>query len=152
MTVGGHDGGVPYPPIEKLVPHGPPMRAIERLVEWAPGRAICELHVRDTMPFVQKGRVASVVTLEYMAQAVAACLGHEAYVSGGGIRVGMLIGLRRMELLRPSIAVGSRVLIEVERQRGNDEVSTFRGETRVGDTLVATAILTLFHAEHPPDT
>jgi predicted hotdog family 3-hydroxylacyl-ACP dehydratase len=147
-------GEARYPPIEKLVPHGPPIRALERLLDWAPGRAVCELHVTRSMPFVHEARLASVVTLEYMAQAVAACLGHEAYVAGGQVRVGMVIGVRRMQLVRPFVLVGSRLLVTVERIRGNEEVSTFSGETHLGapqdgDTRVSTAHMTLFHGEPP---
>ena len=87
-----------YPPIAKLVPHGPPVRALERLREWEPGRAVCEVRVTRSLPFVHDDRLASVITLEYMAQAVAACLGHEAYVGRGAeVRVGMLIGVRQIQ-------------------------------------------------------
>jgi predicted hotdog family 3-hydroxylacyl-ACP dehydratase len=140
-----------FPPIEKLVPHGPPIRALERLLDWAPGRATCELHVTSSMPFVEGDRLATLVTLEYMAQAVAACLGHEAYVAGGNVRVGMVIGVRQMKIMQPFIPVGTRLLVRVECIRGNEEVSTFRGETHLADMLVSTAHMTLFHGEHPPD-
>ncbi len=140
-----------YPPFAELVPHGLPMRVVEELVEWEPGRAVCRMTVADGMPFVCDGRLASVVTLEYIAQAIAACLGHEAYVGGEGVRVGMLIGVRKMELLQPWIDVGAELRISVERVRGNEDVSTFRGDVHVGDTLITTAMTTLFHAEAPPD-
>jgi predicted hotdog family 3-hydroxylacyl-ACP dehydratase len=143
---------VTYPPIERLVPHGAPMRALERLVQWAPGHALCDLHVAASLPFVEEGRLPSVVTLEYMAQAVAACLGHEAYVgTGTEVRVGMLIGIRQMKLLRPHVLVGDRLEVEVDRIRGNEDVSTFRGETRVGEVLVTTAHMTVFHGAQPPE-
>lgn len=140
-----------YPPIAELVPHGPPMRVLEELVDWEPGRATCRMTIREGMPFVTEGRLASVVTVEYIAQAVAACLGHEAYVGGEGVRVGMLVGVRKMELLRPWLDVGSELRIDVERVRGNDEVSTFRGEIRVAGEVVVTAMTTLVHAERPPE-
>ncbi|MCA9709624.1 MAG: hypothetical protein KDK70_27545 [Myxococcales bacterium] len=143
--------GTRYPPIAELVPHGPPMRVLEELVEWAPGRAVCRLTVREGMPLVEGGRLATVATLEHIAQAVAACLGHEAYMGGEGVRVGMLVGVRKMELLRPWIAVGTELRVSVERLRGNDEVSTFRGEVTAEGELVATALTTLFHAERPPE-
>jgi predicted hotdog family 3-hydroxylacyl-ACP dehydratase len=146
-----HAGRPEFPPIEKIVPHGAPIRALERLVEWAPGRAVAELHVEPTMPFVEEDRLASVVTLEYMAQAVAACLGYEAYRAGGNVRVGMVIGVRQMKIMQPCIAVGTRLRIAVECIRGNEDVSTFRGETRIDDTLVSTAHMTLFHGTSPPD-
>lgn len=140
-----------YPPFAELVPHGPPMRVLEELIDWEPGRAICRMTVRDGIPFVRGGRMASVVTIEYIAQAVAACLGHEAYVGGEGVRVGMLVGVRKMTLHHPWITVGQELRVSVERVRGNDEVSTFRGEVTADDQLVATAMTTLFHAERPPD-
>lgn len=140
-----------YPPIAELVPHGPPMRVLEELVEWEPGRAVCRMTVREGMPFVADGRLAAVTTIEHIAQAVAACLGHEAYVGGEGVRVGMLIGVRKMELHRPWIEVGSEMRVSVERVRGNEEVSTFRGEVTVDGERISTALTTLFHAERPPD-
>jgi predicted hotdog family 3-hydroxylacyl-ACP dehydratase len=91
-----------------------------------------------------------VALLEYMAQAVAACLGYEAYTVGEGLRVGMLIGVRRMQLRAAPIPVGTELAITVERTRGNDDVSTFEGITRLGPAEVATAQMTLFHAEKPP--
>jgi predicted hotdog family 3-hydroxylacyl-ACP dehydratase len=85
-----------------------------------------------------------------MAQAVAACLGYEAFRGGEGVRVGMLIGVRKMQLSPAPIPVGSELAITVERTRGNDDVSTFEGVTRLHGRDLATAQMTLFHAEKPP--
>jgi predicted hotdog family 3-hydroxylacyl-ACP dehydratase len=139
-----------YPPIEDLVPHGFPIRGLDELVDWAPGRATCRLVVDRAMPFVRDGALPPVALLEYMAQAVAACLGYEAYTVGEGLRVGMLIGVRRMQLRATPIPVGSELSIAVERSRGNDDISTFEGVTRLADVEIATAQMTLFHAEKPP--
>lgn len=141
-----------YPPIDDLVPHAPPMRAVEHLVDWAPGRARCTMLVRPHNLFVTGSRVPSVATLEFMAQAVAACLGHEAFTNGGTVRVGMIVGVRHMELLAPFVQVGDELTLDVERVRGTDEISTFIGETRVGTVLVARANMTLVHPEAPPTT
>ena len=140
----------PYPPIEDLVPHGFPIRGLDELVEWAPGRATCRLVVSSALPFVRDGALPPVALLEYMAQAVAACLGYEAYTGGEGVRVGMLIGVRKMNVSATAIPVGSALSITVERTRGNDDVSTFEGVTRLDGATVATAQMTLFHAEKPP--
>lgn len=141
----------PYPPIEDLVPHGYPIRGLEELVEWSPGRAVCRLVVSPTLAFVRDDALPPVALLEYMAQAVAACLGYEAYTGGEGVRVGMLIGVRKMDLSATPIPVGTELSITVERTRGNDDVSTFEGVTRLREATVATAQMTLFHAEKPPD-
>jgi predicted hotdog family 3-hydroxylacyl-ACP dehydratase len=139
-----------YPPIDDLVPHGPPIRAVEELLHWERGRAKCRLQVRPHTPFVRGNRVAGIAALEYMAQSVAACLGYEAYLGGGRVRVGMIIGVRKFELLEAYIEVGTELEIQVDRIRGDDDVSTFRTETRTGGNLICSAHMTLVHPETPP--
>lgn len=139
-----------YPPFEDLVPHAGPMVLLDELVQWEPGRARCRLTLREDAPFVRGGRVDAVVTLEYMAQAVAACLGHEAYLGGEGVRVGMIIGCRKMDLHQPAIPVGAEVLVDAERTRGHDTLSHFQCGVTVDGAPVASASLTLYHAEEPP--
>ncbi len=143
-------GRPPYPPIEDLVPHGLPMRVLEEMLDWRPGHAVCRMRLRAHAPFVQGRAVQSVVALEYLAQAVAACLGYEAYLGGGRIRVGMIIGVRKMEIFRPQILVGSEVRTIVERIRGDEEVSTFRGEAYSDGEKICVAHMTLVHPEKPP--
>jgi predicted hotdog family 3-hydroxylacyl-ACP dehydratase len=133
------------------MPHGPPIRALEELLDWESGRAVCRLTIRNGMPFVHDGEVASVAFVEYLAQAVAVCLGYEAYVGGDGVRVGMLVGIRKMTLHQPSVRVGTDVTIEVERVRGSEDASTFTGEAKANGQPIATAQMTLFHAEKPPE-
>lgn len=139
-----------YPPIDDLVPHAPPMRAVEQLVDWAPGRARCTMIVRPHNLFVQAGVVPAVATLEFLAQAVAACLGHEAFTAGGTVRVGMIVGVRHMELFAPCVNVGDELVLDVERIRGTDEISTFSGEAWAAGKLVSRANMTLVHPEAPP--
>jgi predicted hotdog family 3-hydroxylacyl-ACP dehydratase len=134
-----------YPPIEDLVPHGLPMRVVEEMLSWQPGSATCRLQLRAHAPFVSDGSVPSVVLLEYLAQTVAACLGYEAYLGGGSIRVGMIVGVRKMQLFRERVFVGEEIRTEVERIRGNEDVSSFRGEASVDGQVVCVAHMTLVH-------
>ena len=139
-----------YPAIEDLVPHGLPIRMLEELVDYRDGSATCRMTVRPDTPLVRDGRLSSVVTLEIMAQAVAACLGYEAFLDGDGVRVGMLVGVRKMTLHEPWITVGADLHATVTRMRGTSDVSTFEGMARVDETRIASANMTLFHAEKPP--
>jgi predicted hotdog family 3-hydroxylacyl-ACP dehydratase len=139
-----------FPPIDDLVPHAPPMRVVEQLMDWAPGRATCTMVVRPHNLFAEGSKVPAVATLEFLAQTVAACLGHEAFTNGGTVRVGMIVGVRQMELFVPHIHVGDSLTLIVERVRGTDEISTFSGEARVGDSIVSKANMTLVHPEAPP--
>ncbi|MFT6396214.1 MAG: putative hotdog family 3-hydroxylacyl-ACP dehydratase [Bradymonadia bacterium] len=140
-----------FPPFQDLVPHEAPMVLLDEMVAWAPGSATCTLEIRDGAPFEKEGSVNTVVAIEYMAQAVAACLGYEAFTGGEGVRVGMIIACRKFDIDVPSVAVGDELRIAVERIRGNEMLSHFNCETWRADERICFAVLTLFHAEEPPE-
>ncbi len=140
-----------YPAMEELVPHAGPMLLVDKLTHWAEGEATCALRIRDRAPFVEAGKVASAVTMEYMAQAVAACLGYEALRGGAGVRVGMIIACKRFVAHADSLQVNDDLIIQVKRVRGNDLLSHFDCSVKCHGTLFSEALLTLYHAEKPPD-
>jgi predicted hotdog family 3-hydroxylacyl-ACP dehydratase len=141
----------PYPPITELIPHAGPMVLLESMVHWAAGEAEATYRVRDGAPFVKDGLVEAVVTIEYMAQAVAACLGYEALLGGEGVRVGMIIGCKRMLLHGAHLRVGDHGRIQVKRIRGNDTLSHFDCRLDRAGEPFAESVLTLYHADKPPD-
>jgi predicted hotdog family 3-hydroxylacyl-ACP dehydratase len=99
---------------------------------------------------VRDGLVQSVVGIEYMAQAVAACLGYEALVGGGGVRVGMIIACKRFDAYGECMRVGDELLVDVESLQGNDTLSHFHCKLTRGDAVFAEAVLTLYHAPQLP--
>lgn len=146
------EAGVPaYPPISDLVPHRPPMLQLDAMVDWAPGRCTCRLEIRAHHLFVEGGRVDGLMCIEYMAQAVAACLGYDAYRGGEGPRVGMIVACRRFEVDAEWLAVGDVFDVYAEQTGGDHALSSF--ETRMqraeaGDRSgerVAAAKMTLVH-------
>ena len=139
-----------YPPIEELVPHAGAMVLLEELLEWSAGHARCRLKIREGAPFVREGRVESAVTIEYMAQAVAACLGYEALLGGGGVRVGMIIGCKRFEAHADQLQVGDELEVDVKCIQGNEALSHFEGRVTRAGAVFSDALLTLFHAEQLP--
>ncbi|TPV96837.1 MAG: hypothetical protein B7733_02845 [Myxococcales bacterium FL481] len=147
-----------FAPIADLVPHAVPMLMVEQLAAWSPGFAEGRLTLRRDCPFVSDGHADSIGALEWMGQTVAACLGQEAFSGGHGVRVGMIIGCPRLELHRDQVAVGTQLAVRVNRVRGSDVVSRFQCEVLEigpgpvdGDPRIASADLTVFHAERPPE-
>ncbi len=141
----------PFPPIVDLVPHAPPTVALDELVDWSEDGAAAELTVRDGGLLVRDGLADTVVCLEYMAQTVAACLGYGAFRGGVGVRVGMVVACRRLTLHRSHVTVGERLRTRVTRLRATDDISSFEAEVRdAHGASVATATMTLVHAEKPP--
>ncbi|MCA8949397.1 MAG: hypothetical protein KDE27_07830 [Planctomycetes bacterium] len=140
-----------YPAIAELVPHQVPMLALDELIHYEPGQARARLVLRPGNPMARGGVVDSVATLEHMAQAVAACLGMEAYAEGEAVRVGMVIACRKMEVFRPALALGEEFQVEARRVRGTESLSHFEAEVRdLAGVLVATSTLTLVHGMQPP--
>ena len=139
-----------FPPIEELVPHAGAMVLLDAMTAWRSGYARCIGKVREGAPFVREGAVESVVAIEYMAQAVAACLGYEALVSGGGVRVGMIIGCKRFDAHAAVLHVHDEFSIEVQCVQGNDTLSHFDCRLQRGSERFAEAVLTLYHASHLP--
>ena len=141
-----------FPPIEDLVPHSAPTIAIDELVGYSDGKAHARLVVRDDGLLVRDGGADTVVCLEYMAQTVAACLGYAAFLGGIGVRVGMVVACRSFAVTRSRVAVGERLDVRVSRLRATDDISSFEGEVRdERGAIVATATMTLVHAEKPPE-
>lgn len=139
-----------YPPIAQLLPHGEAMIQLDRLVDWAPGRAECAVRVAAGSRFVVDGMLETVLLIEHMAQAVAVCLGYEAFRGGERTRVGMIVACRELQAFVPRIPVGCALRIRVARVRGNDATSQFdcvvEGEREGGSgETIATATLTLVH-------
>lgn len=128
------------------------MVVLDRMLEWQPGEARCELTLNNASTFVRDGAVDALVSIEYLAQSVAACLGYEAYQAGDGVRVGMVIASRSLELNTQQFHTGETLRTHVERIRGNQQLSHFGGILTRDEQIVATANLTIYHAEKPPES
>ena len=140
------------PDVTELVPHQPPVLALERLTSWEQEHAVGELTIRADNPLLRDGKVETVMALEYMAQCVAACLGMEAYVGGGGVRVGMVIACRQMKITAPHLLLGRTYEVTADQVRGTDAISHYDGAiTTAAGEPVATCTMTLVHGEKPPE-
>ncbi len=140
-----------YPQMSELIPHTGSMVLVDELTHWAPGEARCQLKIKPDSTFVVDGRVNTVVCIEYMAQTVAASFGYQGFVGGEGVRVGMIIGCRRFDIEVPHLEVGDDLIIDVRELRGQEDISVFECAITRGDESVASAQLTLYHAERPPE-
>jgi predicted hotdog family 3-hydroxylacyl-ACP dehydratase len=139
-----------YPAIVDLVPHSGAMVLLDALTDWQKGYARCSALIREHAPFVKRGSVSAEVTIEYMAQAVAACLGYETITGGGGVRVGMIIACKRFEAHAEKLNVGDRIEVEARCISGNEALSHFDCKIVRAGTVFSEAVLTLYHADRLP--
>lgn len=141
-----------FPPISEVVPHSVPMLAVEELLEWEDGYAKTRMRVDPDNQFLRGGRLDAVVTIEYMAQTVAACLGMDSRSAGGAVRMGMVIACPRVSIERAFLDVGEELVFEARRIRGSDIASQFETTAVDGNgEPVASARMTLVHGESPPE-
>jgi len=136
-----------FPPVAELVPHREPMVLLDQILRWAEGDVECAMTVREGARFVEGGALLAPFTIEHMAQAVAVCLGYEAYRGGRGVRVGMIVSCREFRAHRSQAAVGDELRVRAVRDRGNESVSHFQCDVHHGAELFSSATLTLFHGE-----
>jgi predicted hotdog family 3-hydroxylacyl-ACP dehydratase len=139
-----------YPAIEDLVPHSGGMRLLDAMTHWTRGEAHCCARVRGQGPFVRAGRAESAAMIEYMAQAVAACLGYEAMLDGGAVRIGMVIACKRFDAHVAQLCAGDELCVQVRCIQGNDTLSQFDCKVERAGKLLGSAVLTLYHAPSLP--
>jgi len=136
---------VSYPPIEELVPHAGAMVLLEELLEWSAGHARCRLRIREGAPFVRERAVESVVTIEYMAQAVAAWSGARSRAAGGSPRIGYLLGSRRYEAHVSKFETGAELRVHAQCElMGDNGLGMFDCRITQGERVLAAGRLSVF--------
>src|SRR2546423_1284379 len=79
------------PPAADVLPHRPPMILIDELLEAGENALTARVLLRADSPFVQDGRVSSVIAIEYMAQTIAAMAGLRRRSRGEQVSRGYLV-------------------------------------------------------------
>jgi predicted hotdog family 3-hydroxylacyl-ACP dehydratase len=139
----------PFPPVAELVPHEAPMILVDELVEWSPTRARVRALVRRGGPFVSEGQLSATILLEYMAQAIAVADGMTARETGGRERpgVGLLLGVRELNLTVDAVAIGDVLDIHVAHRFSDGTLASYDCEVRRADELLASGAINVMIGE-----
>jgi predicted hotdog family 3-hydroxylacyl-ACP dehydratase len=105
--------GIDYD-IADLLPHGPRMRLLDRLVGYDQEWIECELTIRPASRFCDGRGVPAWIGLEYMAQTAAAFAGIERRQRRETPQIGLLLGTRAYEAMRPMFPVGMTLTSRAE--------------------------------------
>jgi predicted hotdog family 3-hydroxylacyl-ACP dehydratase len=116
---------VQYPPIEQLLPYRPPMILIDRMIEVTSTGSTCEVTIGPQTLFIEPRGVPAFVGLEYMAQAVAAYGGYKAYLAGGPMAIGFLLGTPQLKTYCQFFDCGQTLQIQVAHVWGDNELMQF---------------------------
>jgi predicted hotdog family 3-hydroxylacyl-ACP dehydratase len=130
-------------PVHELVPHGPEMTLIERLVSYDSARSVATARIDGDSVFFEDGGVPAWAGLEYMAQAIAAHAGFAARLRGERPAVGFLLGTRAYSSFVSQFPAGAQLSISVEPEATQAGFASFNCSIEI-DRLVATAVVSVY--------
>lgn len=141
----------PYPAIELLLPHRPPMLLLDDIasadVDGITCRARVAADVSATAPVAGTIPARPIWTVELMAQACAAWLGLGAYRRGEPIAGGWLVGVRDMVVHVDTLPCATGLTIRARHGFGGERLASFECEVSQGALTLGRATLNVLR--HP---
>ena len=135
-------------PIEELLPHRGAMCLLERALQADAEHLVAEVIIKPSGLFCRNNEIPAWVGIEYMAQTIAAWAGWQARQRGAATKVGLLVGTRRYECIKPSFAPG-KLTVTVKREfQADNGLGQFDCTIENALTVLARASITVFE---PPN-
>jgi len=134
--------------LEDLIPHRAPMLLLDSVTDTGPGYATARVRISSESSFFVPGKgVPAYVSIEYLAQAIAALAGAEAIEAGTPIPVGYLLGTRKFSCNDAWIPAGSKLMVHVEEDYVDGHgMGAYTGKV-MGNGFEAQCRLTVFRSE-----
>ena len=135
--------GLPTSELDEFMPHRPPMRLVDRLIE-VDDVSVAEVSIRDDMLFVSPdGTLDEAAYLEIIAQAMAARNGYANYGSGQSNK-GFLVGAKNL-VVNETARVGDTLTVRINKvaQLG-EELVVIRGIVLRDATVMAEGEIKLY--------
>jgi len=126
-----------------LLPHQPPLRLVESLVERIAHRSVASARLPTTGHFAAQGQVLPEYFIELIAQTAALGNCYDAVTGGMARRDGMLVGVDAFSLAGQWQS-GERVIIETDVTMSFGAVKAVHGKVFAGKRLLATADLKIW--------
>lgn len=130
-------------PVGELVPHGPAMTVIDRLVEYGTKRSVATVAIDRTSRFFAGTGVPAWVGIEYMAQTIAAHAGYESRLRGERPMIGFLLGTRAYRSEVAEFPLGAELTITIESLVADAGFGAFQCAIAT-DRVVATAVVNTY--------
>lgn len=131
----------------ELLPHAGRMVLLKEVREHGEDRAVCIVQIERDDPFLEaNGLVPAWVALEYMGQCIAALAGLLARATGLPVKIGFLVGSRRVDFSTAGFRAGQRLEVSAVRVWGEREYASFACVVRDADTstMLAQANLNVY--------
>jgi len=114
-------------PAGPLIPHKRRMRLLEWVKRPIEKTLLAETTVNSHWPLHRDGMVSSVISIELVAQAIAALRTWRAG-EGAGERLGFLVGVKEATFSSPGFPVGNRLFIQIAELYHIGEYAVYEGQ------------------------
>lgn len=132
---------------QHLIPHGPSLCLVDRLLEFKDQSGLLESSLEaDNVLIGDDGRLNRPALVEMIAQSYAAVKGYEHLLEGRPIKMGFLVGVRRIEFRGRSFK-GDRLEIHVKKEGGIGDFAVILGEVRRNGKVIASGTIKLWMPE-----
>jgi predicted hotdog family 3-hydroxylacyl-ACP dehydratase len=139
--------------IEAVLAHTQPMILLDVLDEYEEKTCTCHVTITEKSAFYNKEKqgVASYIGSEYMAQSIAAYAGAHALDEKRSVKIGFLLGSRRLKTFQPFFKLNQTVFIRIEElYKESSGLSVF--DCMIKDDqgkLLAKANINVFQPQNP---
>jgi predicted hotdog family 3-hydroxylacyl-ACP dehydratase len=135
----------PFPPIEELIPHRPPMRWVDALIDCAETTATCTARFSAGQLAANQGAVTETALVECVAQTVAAALGHRLRIAGNSETPnhGLLVAVSNFKIISQP-PINQTLTIEVRELKRLGPMLMIAGKISCEGRLVAQGELSLY--------
>lgn len=125
-------------PAERLIPHRPPIRIIDRLLEYDGLQGVVESVIQPgSICIADDGAIEQATMVELIAQSFAAVKGYADLLAGKPVRKGFLVGVKRFRFYGSAYG-GDRLLIFISPVGETDEFALAEGRVTCGEEVLAT--------------
>ncbi|PJG84354.1 hotdog family protein [Conservatibacter flavescens] len=108
------DFSLPITQVAPLIPQSGEMVLLDKILAFGEDYLQAEAEIRPDHILINAGKLATFSGIEIMAQGVAAWAGIQARQRNEPVRLGYLLGTRKLQLYQEEIAVGSQIIIDVK--------------------------------------
>lgn len=130
--------------INDLLHHRAPMILIDCIDAYDSETVLSSVEIKSDTPFLADNVVPSYVSVEFMAQSVAAFSGIKAKNSGGSPKIGYLASARKVDLNVPYFSIGDKLEIAVRMIWNEPPMAVFDCRIERDKAVIASARLNVY--------
>lgn len=137
-------------PVEELVPHSPPMVLLDRILHYDETSLSAEIDISAASMFYESdvNGVPAWIGIEYMAQAISALSGLRSRERNVPVKLGLLLGSRKVLLHEKVLRSGERFTVMVRQLIWDPSgLANFEGRIFHGERLCAEARINVFESD-----